>query len=157
MSPFICVNSSSMAKGSCLCGAIAFEFDNDGVAWVVGCYCTNCRKVSGSQYGVYLQVRIASFRWLSGQDHVATYESSPGNNRGFCRTCGCVAPVVTAYGAVRVPGGALDEDPGLVPEVILFSDRKAGWCTADQAHQTFADVGPPEFWGGVVRKLIGTG
>jgi len=144
-----------MARGSCLCGAIVFELDRDGVIVTVGCYCTNCRKVSGSQYGVYLQVRRDSFRWLSGEDQVVGYESSPGNRRGFCRTCGCVAPIQTSYGAVRVPGGALEDDPGVVPDVILYERSKAGWCAADRASQTFADSGPTEFWGPVVRKLLG--
>jgi len=144
-----------MAKGSCLCGAIAFELDDAGVVLTVGCFCTNCRKVAGSQYGVYLQVRPESFRWVSGEDHVALYESSPGNKRAFCRTCGSIAPCRTAYGAVRVPGGALDTDPGVVPEVMLFSRSKAGWCAADAARQTFPDAGPPEFWGPVVRRLHG--
>lgn len=144
-----------MPRGSCLCGAITFELDAAGVVLAVGCFCTNCRKVSGSQYGVYLQVRVDSFRWVSGAEHVATYESSPGNQRGFCRTCGSVAPVRTSYGAVRVPGGALDEDPGVAPEVVLFSASKAGWCTLDAAQQTFTDAGPGEFWSGVVRRLLG--
>ena len=142
-----------MAKGSCLCGAIRFDFDNAAVAIAVGCYCTNCRKVSGSQYGVYLQVNRSGFRWLSGEEHTATYESSPGNRRAFCPTCGSIAPCPTAYGAIRVPGGALDEDPGVMPEAILFSASKAGWCTADAAAQTFPDAGPPEFWGAIVRRL----
>src|SRR5262245_13241227 len=144
-----------MAKGSCLCGAIAFEFDDAGVVVSIGCFCTNCRKVSGSQYGVYLQVRRDSFRWLSGEDRVAAYESSPRNQRAFRRTCGSIPPCATAYGAVRVAGGALDDDPGVVPEVILFSGSRAGWCTADAAVQTFPDAGPAEFWGGVVRRLYG--
>jgi hypothetical protein len=146
-----------MAKGSCLCGAIAFEIDDAGVVVSIGCFCTNCRKVSGTQYGVYLQVRRDSFRWVSGEDHVVGYESSPGNQRAFCRTCGSVVPIRTSYGAVRVPGGALDDDPGVVPEVIIFAERKAGWCTVDEASQTFADAGPPELWSGVVRKLYGGG
>jgi hypothetical protein len=102
-----------MARGSCLCGAIAFEIDGPGVVVSVGCFCTNCRKISGSQYGVYLQVKRHSFRWLSGEDRVIAYESSPGNKRAFCGTCGSVAPIATSlsptsFGAVRVPGGALD-------------------------------------------------
>ena len=133
-----------MTRGSCLCGAIAFEFDNAGVVVSIGCFCTSCRKVSGSQYGVYLQVRRDAFHWVSREDHVVAYESSPGNKRAFCRTCGSVAPTRTSYGAVRVPGGALDDDPGEVPEVILFARSKAGWCSADEARQTFQDVGPPE-------------
>ena len=146
-----------MAKGSCLCGAIAFEFDDADVVLSVGCFCTNCRKVSGSQHGVYLQVKPGSFRWASGEDQVVAYESSPGNKRAFCRTCGSIAPIRTAYGAVRVPGGALDDDPGVAPEVVIFAGSRAGWCTADGARQSFPDAGPPEFWGGVVRRLHGVG
>ena len=66
-----------MVKGSCLCGTVAFEVDPAGVVAVVGCYCEPCRKVSGSQYGVYYQVRRGAFRWLSGEDGVAAFESSP--------------------------------------------------------------------------------
>ncbi len=146
-----------MAKGSCLCGAVTFEIDNAGVVAAIGCFCANCRKVSGSQYGVYLQVKRASFRWLAGADHVAAYESSPGNKRGFCRSCGSVAPIDTSYGAVRVPGGALDDDPGAVPEVVLFAESQVGWCALDAATKRFPDTGPQELWVGIVRKLLGAG
>ncbi len=146
-----------MAKGSCLCGAIAFEIDDPGVVVSVGCYCTNCRKISGSQYGVYLQVRHDSFRWISGEDHTATYESSPGNLRAFCRSCGSVAPIATPYGAVRVPGGALDEDPGMPPDVVLFTQSQADWCKTDAASHAFADAGPQDFWAGVIRRLFERG
>ena len=122
-----------MAKGSCLCGAIAFELDDAGVALSVACFCTNCRKVSGSLYGVYLQVRPESFRWLSGADQVATYESMPGNQRGFCRRCGCVAPIATNQGVIRVPGGALDEDPGRTVDTLVFKHSKARWCVVAEA------------------------
>jgi hypothetical protein len=144
-----------MARGSCLCGAVAFEFDDAGVAASIACYCASCRKVSGSQYGVYLQVRRDSFRWVSGEDRIAAYESSPGNTRAFCRTCGSIVPCRTTYGAVRVPGGALDDDPGVAPGVTLFSRSKVGWCRADAAAETFPDAGPAEFWGGIVRRLHG--
>jgi hypothetical protein len=51
------------------------EIDDAGVVVSVGCFCANCRKVAASQFGVYLQVKKASFRWPSGEDHVAVYES----------------------------------------------------------------------------------
>src|SRR5579871_5972559 len=119
----------NMVKGSCLCGCIAFEIEPAEVVLTVQCYCANCRKVSGSQFGVYLQMRPAGFRWLSGEADVDTYESSPGNRRAFCRICGCVAPILTNYGAVRVPGGALEEDPALRPDTVLHADKKAEWCS----------------------------
>jgi len=138
-----------MAKGSCLCGAVSFELDEAGIVLTNACFCSYCRKVAGSQFGVYLQVRPESFRWLSGEDQVGAFESSPGNKRCFCRICGCVAPLVTARVA-RVPGGALDEDPGIAPEVNIYTASAARWCAADAAQHTFADVGPPDFW----RRLL---
>ena len=142
-----------MVRGSCLCGAVAFELDPAGVVASVGCYCANCRKVSGSEGGVYLQVRRAEFRWTAGDPDIATYESSPGNLRGFCRKCGCVAPIATAYGAVRVPAGALDEDPGVTPTVTLFAPRRARWCDPGAAEVRFDETGPPQFWGEMIMRL----
>lgn len=142
-----------MIKGSCLCGAVAFEFDSAGVVASVKCYCTNCRKISGSQFGVYLQVKKSSFRWLAGEDLTMSYESSPGNDRAFCCTCGSVAPIVTAYGAVRIPAGALDEDPGVTPSVVIFDRSRANWCESEAETKSFADAGPREMWGEMIKRL----
>jgi hypothetical protein len=144
-----------MARGSCLCGGIGFEIDDAAIVLAVACYCTNCRKVSGSQFGIYLQVKRSGFRWLGGEDRVGSYESSPGNRRGFCTTCGAVAPIATSYGAMRVPGGALDDDPGTLPDVVIFSTSRAPWCAADAATRAYADAGPRELWTDVVRRLLG--
>ena len=142
-----------MTKGSCLCGCITFELDPAGIALVTQCYCANCRKVSGSQFGTYLQVRPRNFRWLSGEPEVDTYESSPGNRRAFCRICGCVAPILTGYGAVRVPAGALDDDPGVRPDVVLHSEKKVEWCSTDAPANVFADSGPQDFWRRALMRL----
>jgi hypothetical protein len=143
-----------MILGSCLCGSVVFEIDPEGVVLTTQCYCENCRKVSGSQYGVYLQVKPKHFRWLAGDDMVGTHESSPGNKRAFCRDCGCPAPIETNYGAVRVPGGALDADPGTKPDTILFTGSKAGWCANEAPANSFADAGPQEFWRTALARLF---
>jgi len=150
---FVLCYTAAMTKGSCLCGAVSFELDDAGILFSVACYCTNCRKVSGSQFGVYLQVRPESFRWLAGEDQVGSFESSPGNRRGFCRTCGSIAPIRTSYGVVRVPGGALDDDPGASPDVSIFVSSKAGWCAVGVDGPTFPDSGPPEFWRDRLSRL----
>ena len=142
-----------MIMGSCLCGSVVFELDPAGIVLTTQCYCANCRKVSGSQHGVYLQVKPQSFRWLAGDDNVAAYESSPGNKRGFCRTCGCVAPQQTSYGAVRVPAGALDADPGVKPNAVLYSGSRADWCANDVPEQSFTDAGPQDFWRKALMRL----
>src|SRR5262249_46524777 len=148
----------NMTPGSCLCGAVAFEIDPAGIVISVGCFCTNCRKVSGSDHGVYLQGRPDGFKWIKGEaqgaSHEASPEASPGNRRGFCRICGAVAPIATAYGAMRVPGGALDDDPGVRPDVTLFNTSRAEWCSVETPTNAFADAGPQSFWAGVIGQLF---
>jgi len=144
-----------VVKGSCLCGSIAFELDPAGIVASVGCYCANCRKVSGAEGGVYLQVKRGAFRWTAGEEGVGAYESSPGNQRGFCRHCGCVAPIATAYGAVRVPAGALDEDPKLEASVTIFAASRAPWCDPGVGALRYDDVGPPDYWRQMVMRLHG--
>lgn len=142
-----------MAKGSCLCGAMGFEIDREGVVLAVGCYCSNCRKISGGSHGVYLQVRPRNFRWLWGEEEVASFESSPGNKRGFCKGCGSVAPIATNYGAVRVPAGALDENPGVAIDTIIHMADRAAWCEMDKATNVFPDSGPQDFWRKALARL----
>jgi hypothetical protein len=144
-----------MASGSCLCGAVRYEIDDAAVVLSVGCGCDNCAKVSGSRFAVYLQVRPRGFRWLQGFDRLGGYESSPGNKRAFCRTCGSVVPIQTAYGAVRVPAGALDQDPGHSPDVLLFAGRDRPWCNVGTATRHFEDAGPKEFWQETAMRLYG--
>jgi hypothetical protein len=121
--------SGRRVRGSCLCGTVSFELDKAGISWANACFCSNCRKVAGSQFGVYFHVRPESFRWLSGEEQVGAFDSSPGNQRCFCRICGCVAPRVTPQEA-RVPGGALDDDPGVAPTINVFTASRARWCAA---------------------------
>lgn len=142
-----------MTKGSCLCTAIQFEIDDAGVAFATGCYCTNCRKASGGQHTVYLQVRRNAFRWLSDRTTARSFESSPGNKRGFCGVCGATVPIETNYGAVRVPAGALDSDPGAALTVNIYTQSKAAWCSAENPGLTFADVGPQAFWTEMITRL----
>jgi hypothetical protein len=140
-----------------LCGAVAFSLDPAAVAATVACRCDNCRKVSGGAAGIYLQVKRTGFQWKARQDRVARFESSPGNYRGLCEQCGCPAPIETSYGAVRVPAGLLDQDPGSRPDVVLFAEREAPWCDISAVKESFVDTGPERYWRSMVARLHGFG
>src|SRR5262245_13735132 len=82
----------TMIQGSCLCGAMRFEIDEAQIIVINNCHCSYCRKVSGAAFGTFVQLPGSSFRWLSGEQHLATFESTPGNRRAFCKVCGSRAP-----------------------------------------------------------------
>lgn len=76
-----------MHRGSCLCGAVRYEVEGD-IRNITHCHCSMCRKMHGSAFGSYGSVRREQFRLLQGDAVLASYASSHGVTRRFCRACG---------------------------------------------------------------------
>lgn len=117
-----------MLRGSCLCGGVKYEI-HGSLTGILNCHCSMCRKAQGSAFRSRARVNASDFKWISGQELLTYYESSPGNHRGFCRVCG--SPIVTRLDrhldAFGLPLGALDDDPGAKPAFHVFVGSKAPW------------------------------
>lgn len=74
-------------KGSCLCGAVAYEADRLAGP-IVHCHCTTCRKAHAAAFASTARVAREDFRWTRGAASLGAYESSPGKIRHFCTACG---------------------------------------------------------------------
>jgi hypothetical protein len=74
-------------------------------------------------------VRRADFRWVSGENLLSKYESTPGNFRWFCSRCGSTLGGLFASNpeSIGVALGALDDDPGVRPMAHIFVRSKAPW------------------------------
>jgi hypothetical protein len=128
-----------MIKGSCLCGGIHFEIDEEFIYMMNNCHCESCRKVSASAYGTFVQVPGAHFRWLEGRELISLYESSPGNHRAFCSVCGSNMPQSRNWEKlVTVHAGTLDGDPGAKPALNGFVSDSPGWYAIDESMPTFS-------------------
>lgn len=135
-----------MVEGACLCGAVRFEIGAPA-QFINYCHCSMCRKVSGSAFGSFLHAHGSSFRWVAGQSSIAQYESSPGNFRAFCRTCGASVPVLEDNGShVIVPAGTINGDPLVRPVVHIHTASKAPWHEITDALPQFEAFPPQEFW-----------
>jgi hypothetical protein len=141
-------------QGSCLCGGVRFEVDERQIFLINNCHCVNCRKVSGAAYGTFLQVAGSGFHWISGEELVGTFESSPGNFRAFCRVCGSRAPQSRDRAEhATVPAGSLDGDPGAKPHINMFTASKAPWHTIDNSLPSIPGQESPEFWLTFVERV----
>jgi hypothetical protein len=133
-----------MTNGSCLCGAVAFEF---GAAIEFrNCHCSRCRKARGTACATNLYVRPAEFRWLRGEDQLVDYRLPSAERFGnaFCRTCGSPMPRhVPARDFFVVPAGALDGDPGVRPSYHIFAGSRAPWHEITDALPQWAEYPPP--------------
>lgn len=112
-----------MTTGACLCGLIRYEVSAP-FKWMAHCHCSMCRKHHGSLYGTTLAADRQQFKWLSGEEHITHYRTSPAFERPFCSQCGSVVPDVAGDVAI-IPAGTLDSDPGTKPTVHIFAASKS--------------------------------
>lgn len=119
-----------IVRGGCLCGAVAYEADLPAAKFVT-CYCSRCRKATGSAYAANLYVAPDAFRWTRGADSVARYDLATARSfaTSFCRTCGTPLPHATRSGReVVIPAGSLEDDPHATPSVSAHWDSRAAWA-----------------------------
>ena len=117
-----------MYTGGCLCGAVRFGI-RGGIRDIIKCHCSRCRKAQGSAYATNGVVDVGDFVIVSGEDQLTGYESTPGEVKYFCRTCG--SPIISRAaarpGSVRVRLGTIESDIVERPGAHIFVASKANW------------------------------
>jgi hypothetical protein len=136
-------------RGSCLCGAVAFEIDGR-VTPIQLCHARRCQKFTGSAFSPELACREERFRWVRGADNVTSYEAPllrepPPLRRAFCRTCGSPVPVhQPETGSMLLLAGVLDDDPGTRPFGHIFTSHGPAWWETTDALPKHPERPPPE-------------
>lgn len=127
--------------GSCLCGAVAFEYDGQP-ARMVNCHCSRCRRAMSAAYATMAMVRHDVLRWISGEEEIVNYKMPEAKVKGtaFCRTCGSQVPRRRDEQHMQIPAGCLDDDPGARPAANIFTDSKAPWSVLDERLPGFPDA-----------------
>lgn len=113
-------------QGGCLCGGMRYEISGP-LTEVANCHCSMCRRFHGAAFATRARVAIGHFHWLSGQDLMAVYESSPGVAWAFCRVCGSSLGIPLQGKLGDIALGSLDSDPVVRPMEHTFVGSKAPW------------------------------
>jgi hypothetical protein len=107
---------------------VRFEISGP-IRHIVHCHCSQCRKAQGSAFATNGIVSTSDFRMLTGADELTGYESTPGQTKYFCRTCG--SPILSKTASkpdqVRVRLGSIDSDIKERPEAHIFASSRANW------------------------------
>jgi hypothetical protein len=117
----------TQTHGRCLCGAVRFTFDPEGVVDASHCHCDSCRRTCSAPMTTTLSVRDTAWRWIG--EVPKDYRSSPGVVRMFCGTCG--SPV--AYRTDAFPGetgfyaASLEDPADFTPEGHSFWSERLPW------------------------------
>lgn len=93
--------------GSCLCGS----------------------KASSGPLTTNAPVAQAAFHLTAGRELLADYESSPGEIRAFCRSCG--SPIysqrVGRPGVLRIRVGTINQPLNVRPVASYYTGSKCNW------------------------------
>ncbi|MBS0431410.1 MAG: GFA family protein [Proteobacteria bacterium] len=112
--------------GSCLCGAVRFEVEGAFERFYL-CHCSHCRKDTGSAHAANLFSSTARLVWLSGQEHVRTFNlAQTRHTRCFCSICGSALPFASSNMLV-VPAGSLDSELAIAADANIFTASRAAW------------------------------
>ena len=113
--------------GSCLCGAVAYEFDGPVDRFIL-CHCSRCRRSRSAAHSAQVFLPAERFRWLRGEEDIRRYQyPGAGFTPSFCSTCGSLMPRTTDSGLAIIPAGSLDQDPDGRPQMHIFVGSKAPW------------------------------
>lgn len=116
--------------GSCLCSAVRYRLHH-AIKAVSHCHCGQCRKAHGAAFASYGSVPRAVLEWLSGQDQLRAYRSSPTVLREFCGVCGSSLFWSNSAGDypdwVSVALGTLDSELVAARQQHIYTDTKVCW------------------------------
>ncbi|HEY6641171.1 GFA family protein [Povalibacter sp.] len=135
---------AGVVAGRCLCNAVAYEISGPPIR-MMNCHCTRCRRGRSSAHATNLFYKLDDFQFVRGADDVVIYKVPDAKffAVAFCRHCGGAVPRISSErGAVVVPAGSLDTDPGTRPQAHIYVNHKANWFDISDTLPRFPE-GPP--------------
>lgn len=114
-------------RGSCLCGGVRYEIEGD-LERASRCFCSLCRKQTGSAFGTYGFVPADRFRLLTGTDLIRSFHATRDVTRTFCGRCGSTLQWKRAgRDGFSVALGTLDDNPDTLLAHDLHVDEVPPW------------------------------
>ncbi|WP_207484610.1 GFA family protein [Arenibaculum pallidiluteum] len=122
-------------EGGCLCGAVRYRVSGIPVS-ANACFCTMCRRQTGSALPAFATWNRAQFVLLAGEP--AAYAASPKAERQFCPRCGSALFWIKNGGEeVDVFLGSLDAPERIrPPDYAIWTRHRLPWVPP---------LGGPEF------------
>ena len=116
-----------MLKARCGCNAVAYEISDEFVS-AFNCHCSNCRATTGSAFLPWGEIEREKLRVTEGAGSLKVIGDADRPREVRCGACGSLLYWTVRDGAyVRVPYGALVDEPALKPTAHMFVGSKAPW------------------------------
>lgn len=116
-------------SGRCLCGAVSFRVDPP-LDYFGYCYCSRCRKKTGTGRATALKVAPEQLVWTQGEELVKRWDMPEARSfaTSFCSICGSNLPHLTRSGREAIiPAGAVDSEIPIQPGSHEMWNSRANW------------------------------
>jgi len=132
-----------MLSGHCECGEVKFQAEGEVLDYS-HCHCSQCRRLHGAAYATFAGVKRNGFQYLSGEECLSCYASSPTHGRVFCNRCGSniLVELTEEPDMLYLAMGVVDGNPQLPPAYHIFVGSKAPWheiCDDAPQYETFPE------------------
>ncbi len=115
--------------GGCLCGALRWEADA-APTFMGNCYCTDCRKASGSGFVPVMGFPAKNLRFTGTPSHyISAAEGGRAARRNFCGTCGGLVfgGEIGVSDFHTIYAGSLDDAALFSPRIAIFTRSRPDW------------------------------
>lgn len=113
-------------EGGCLCGKVSYQVAGPLIN-SSHCHCSMCRRQHGAAFATYAAFSAGDFSWTAGEAFVEEFKAETGGGWCFCKKCGSTL-VGSDKGIIKsITLGTVKGDPGITPELHIFTGSKAEW------------------------------
>jgi hypothetical protein len=130
--------------GGCLCGSLRYEAEGEPL-FAGHCYCSDCRKASGSGFVPYMGFASRAVRF-SGQRLTFTSKAANGGDavRNSCPVCGSLVfgGRVGQDDSYTIYAGTLDDPSYFHPHTAIFTRNRPGWAVIPPGLTVFESMPP---------------
>ena len=129
-----------MLNGHCECGAVRYQINGE-IHDFSHCHCSQCRRLHGAAFATFAGVAKSDVSWVSGEDALNTYFSSPSHERVFCshRGSNLYVALDSEPDDYYLSLSSVDGNPELPDGYHIFVDSKAPWHTIQDGLPQYAE------------------
>ncbi len=116
------------AHARCMCGAVQLTARFPS-RFCAHCHCESCRRAHAAGFVTWIGFQSPQVTIDKGPDHIASYESSPGTQRTFCRQCGTRLTFESTKwpGETHIPLACFDTPVDRMPSGNAFPEEHVPW------------------------------
>ncbi len=131
-------------EGGCLCGAVRNSATTDP-QMVADCYCSDCRKSSGTSHGTHVVLPVAG---VTVEGKLTSFDKPADSghvvSRAFCPVCGSAIYSTNSAmdGMTFIRASSLDDPNMISPSLTVYAGSAPDWASIDESKPVFEKMPP---------------